>query len=43
VKTVARKLGLEPADVAAVVYPPETFGVWDDDQEPDLPTMLRSV
>jgi hypothetical protein len=44
VKTVARKLGLDPADVAAVVYPVETFAlVSDDDQEPDLPTMLRSA
>jgi hypothetical protein len=34
---------LDPADVAAVVYPPETFDVWDDDQEPDLPTTLRVV
>jgi|HubBroStandDraft_6_1064221.scaffolds.fasta_scaffold354450_2 hypothetical protein len=36
VKTVARKLGLDPADVAAIVYQPETFGAWEDDQEPDL-------
>ena len=44
VKIIARSLGLEPADVAAVVYPVETFAlVWDDDQEPDLPTTLRSV
>jgi hypothetical protein len=36
VKTIARKLGMEPADVAFVVYPAETFGRWHDDQEPDL-------
>jgi hypothetical protein len=37
VKSIARKLDLDPAYVAAIVYPPDTFGEWSDDQEPDLP------
>lgn len=37
VKRIARELGMEPADVARVVYPPRDFGTWADDQEPDLP------
>ena len=34
VKTIAARLGYAPADVAAVVYPPETFGAWEPGQEP---------
>jgi Mn-dependent DtxR family transcriptional regulator len=37
VKRIARALEMEPADVAFIVYPAETFGRWADDQEPDLP------
>jgi hypothetical protein len=37
VKRIARSLGMSPADVAFIVYPAETFGRWDDSQEPDLP------
>ena len=37
VKRIARDLTMSAADVAAIVYPPEQFGVWDDSQEPDLP------
>lgn len=37
VERIARSLGMAPADVAFVVYPAETFGRWDDSQEPDLP------
>jgi hypothetical protein len=37
VKRIARDLGMEPADVAHVVYPPDEFGTWADGQEPDLP------
>ena len=36
VKTIARQLGMEPADVAFIVYPAETFGRWTDEDEPDL-------
>ena len=36
VKTIAAQLGMTPADVAFVVYPAETFGRWEDDQEPVL-------
>jgi hypothetical protein len=36
VKRIAATLGMEPADVAFIVYPVETFGRWDDSQEPDL-------
>lgn len=36
VKEIARRLSMLPADVAFVVFPAETFGVWSDDQEPDL-------
>lgn len=36
VKRIARDLGMEPADVAHVVYPASQFGSWADDQEPDL-------
>jgi hypothetical protein len=39
VKTIAVKLGLNPAYVAAVVY----FDVWSGGQEPDLPPGLRVV
>jgi hypothetical protein len=35
VKTIARHLAMEPADVAFIVYPAETFGRWADDQEPE--------
>ena len=37
VKHIARTLNMDPADVAFIVYPAETFGRWDDTQEPDLP------
>ena len=37
VKHIARTLGMDPSDVAFIVYPAEEFGRWDDDQEPDLP------
>jgi hypothetical protein len=37
VKHIARVLSMTPADVAFIVYPVETFGRWDDGQEPDLP------
>jgi len=33
VRTIAASLGLSKADVAAIVYPVETFGPWQDDQE----------
>jgi hypothetical protein len=36
VKRIAATLGLTTAEVAAVVYPAETFGAWADDQEPPL-------
>lgn len=36
VKRIAAKLGMIPADVAFIVYPVETFGRWNDSQEPDL-------
>lgn len=36
VKRIAADLGMDPADVAFIVYPAETFGRWDDSQEPDL-------
>jgi hypothetical protein len=36
VKTIAAALAMEPADVAFIVYPAETFGPWRDDQEPDV-------
>jgi hypothetical protein len=36
VKRIAADLGMTAADVAFVVYPAETFGRWDDTQEPDL-------
>lgn len=36
VKTIAARLGLATAEVAAVVYPdPELFGEWSDDDEPE--------
>jgi hypothetical protein len=34
VHTIAARLGLPTATVAAVVYPAATFGAWNDDQEP---------
>jgi hypothetical protein len=37
VKRIARELGMEPAEVAFIVYPAAEFGDWADDQEPDLP------
>ena len=37
VKRIARALDMTPADVAFIVYPAETFGRWEDSQEPDLP------
>jgi hypothetical protein len=36
VKAIARQLDMIPADVAFIVYPVETFGRWEDSQEPDL-------
>jgi hypothetical protein len=36
VKTIARSLGMRPADVAAIVYPAATYGEWADDWEPNL-------
>lgn len=36
VKTIARQLGMTPADVAFIVYPADIFAPWHDDQEPDL-------
>lgn len=36
VKAIAAELGMTPADVAFIVFPVETFGRWEDDQEPDL-------
>lgn len=36
VKRIATELGMAAADVAAIVYPEEAFGSWDDSQEPDL-------
>ncbi|WP_280466002.1 hypothetical protein [Nocardia brasiliensis] len=36
VKRIAKDLGMSPEDVAFIVYPAETFGRWDDRQEPDL-------
>jgi hypothetical protein len=36
VKRIARSLGMTSTDVAFIVYPAETFGRWDDSQEPDL-------
>ena len=36
VKRIARILGMDPGDVAFIVYPAETFGRWDDSQEPGL-------
>jgi hypothetical protein len=36
VKRIAAQLDMVPADVAFIVYPVETFGRWEDDQEPDL-------
>lgn len=35
VKAIARQLDMSTADVAAIVYPADTFGKWADDQEPD--------
>jgi hypothetical protein len=36
VRSIAAALGLEPAAVAAIVYPFGPFGPWDDSQEPPL-------
>ena len=33
-KTIAKQLGMEPVDVAFIVYPAEQFGAWADDHEP---------
>ncbi len=38
VKRTAAQLGMEPCDVAFVVYPAETFGPWTDAQEMPLCT-----
>ena len=37
VKRIARDLGLEPAEVAHIVYPANKFGPWLDREEADLP------
>jgi hypothetical protein len=37
VKRVAASLSMSTADVAAIIFPPDRFGTWDDSQEPDLP------
>lgn len=34
VHAVADQLGMAPADVAFIVYPAETFGPWQEDDEP---------
>lgn len=36
VKTIAKELGLSNYEVAVIVYPPQKYGLWKDDQEPDL-------
>lgn len=36
VKRIAAQLGMTAADVAFIVYPAETFGRWEDHQEPDI-------
>lgn len=36
VKRIAAQLDMTPADVAFIVYPCETFGRWEDHQEPDV-------
>jgi hypothetical protein len=36
VKTIARDLNLPTGTVAAIVFPAHIFGMWADDQEPDL-------
>lgn len=36
VKTIARAMNVPPSTVAAIVYPAEHFGPWDESQEPDL-------
>jgi hypothetical protein len=33
VQVIAERLGLPRPVVAAIVYPPDTFGQWKDDQE----------
>jgi hypothetical protein len=35
VKWIAARLDMATADVARIVYPPDRFGHWADDQEPD--------
>jgi hypothetical protein len=37
VKTIASTLGLTNAEVAVVVYPPDSYGAWADDHEPMRP------
>lgn len=37
VKTIASTLGLTNAEVAVVVYPPDSYGPWADDHEPMRP------
>jgi len=42
VKAIARKLDMSTGDVARIVYPPSTFGEWEDWQEPPLPGETES-
>lgn len=35
VKEIARRLGMEPVDVAFIVYPAEICGPWQDNLEPE--------
>jgi hypothetical protein len=41
VRTIAAKLGLTTAAVAAVVYPVDRFGAWDDGDEPPTLAVFR--
>jgi hypothetical protein len=43
VKTIARRLGLPPSEIAALVYPPNIFGEWRDDQEPDQHPLAKDL
>jgi hypothetical protein len=36
VKRIAAQLGMMPAEVAFIVYPAESFGVWRDADEPEV-------
>jgi hypothetical protein len=37
VKAIARSLDMTATDVAAIVFPADKFGAWEDSLEPDLP------